>query len=344
MRFPTRLIIPPVAFVAGLAVLGVSAADSAVRAERAERGRVFAADLASAARSPRVTPGYEQSARVTGAAILGEDERVRIDDTTAFPWRTISWLELFDQSGQPEGHCTGTFIGPDALLTAAHCLWNAEQGSWTRQIAVVPAKNGADEPFGFEWASNWWVPDAYIDSGGDSSWDWGIVKLDSDVLGRTVGWLQVAQLTNATLSRPDVAPAIFGYPADKKDDEAGTMWGGIKDELLAVDSRELRHEIDTFPGESGAAIFSANAQDPSIFGLVVGVHTTGGTDFNRGIRIDSGLLDDILEGCRVMRCTIAYVVEPELGPGPRATPEPAPPSELPPRAFRVFVPDVGSDR
>jgi V8-like Glu-specific endopeptidase len=345
-----RRLLPAVAAFLGLAVLVASSAHQEARAGQAASGHSFAADGRFPSREPGVFASPERPVEVTGATILGDDERVRIDDTSAFPWRAITWLGLFDESGQPAGHCTGTFIGPDALLTAAHCLWSADTGTWTRNIAVVPGKSGDQEPFGFEWASNWWVPDAYISSGGSNLWDWGVIKLRSDSLGQTVGWLQVAQLTTTTLARIDFEPAIVGYPADKEGDEAGTMWGGIKDEFLGVASRELYHEIDTFPGESGSAIFSANTSDPAIFGLIVGVHTTGGTAYNRGSRIDAELLDDILEGCRVMSCTIAYVVEPGSGADPGDPPvpppaaEPTPPSELPPRPFKVFAPEVGADR
>jgi len=348
MRLKFRRLALAVVAALAFGLLTTSSTRQGARAERAPHGNTSAADGTFPVRRPGATSGRERPAEATGAAILGDDERVRIDDTSAFPWRAIAWLELFDEGGQPSGHCTGTLIGPDALLTAAHCLWNRDTGAFVRDIAVVPGKSGDLEPFGFEWALNWWVPDAYIDSGGSDLWDWGVVKLNADGLGQSVGWFQVAQLTTATLSRIDFQPAIVGYPADKEGDDASTMWGGIKDEFLRVGPHDLFHEIDTFPGESGSAIFSANTSDMGIFGLIVGVHTTGGAAVNRGSRIDAGLLDDILEGCRVMGCTIAYVVEPGADSGedhPGSVPAtPSPPSELPERPFRLYAPEIGADR
>lgn len=56
--------------------------------------------------------------------IIGEDNRIRVD-STAWPWIAIGRINL-----QGRGHCTGTLVAPDLVLTAAHCLWNAGDGRW----------------------------------------------------------------------------------------------------------------------------------------------------------------------------------------------------------------------
>ena len=38
-------------------------------------------------------------------------------------------------------HCSGPFIGPDAILTAAHCLRGADFGRWVAGIRAVPGKS-----------------------------------------------------------------------------------------------------------------------------------------------------------------------------------------------------------
>ncbi|MCH8901615.1 MAG: trypsin-like serine protease, partial [Chloroflexi bacterium] len=108
-------------------------------------------------------------------AVIGVDDRTQITDTEVYPWRAIAYLEMY-RDGAIDSLCTGTFVGPDALITAAHCLYDPVLG-WVEDIAVVPGKNGLFESYGFEWASNWWVPDAWISTGGSPDWDWGVIKL-----------------------------------------------------------------------------------------------------------------------------------------------------------------------
>ena len=192
-----------------------------------------------------------------------------------------------------------------------------------------PGKDGTFEPYRYEWASDWWVPDDWIDTGGSPVYDWGVIKLPTEALGNTVGWFTVANLKTDTLARADFLPAIIGYPGDKP---AGTMWAGIKGAFIAVHDFTLEYDIDTAPGQSGSAIFSINV-DKWFTAYVVGIHTRGGPTGNVGQRIDAELLADILTACSIMDCTFDYYVESQ------AAPTPAPP----PAAFSEHIADVNGD-
>lgn len=289
---------------------------------RADGTRVFHDASATGERFPA-------SARpVAGQSVIGNDDREQINDTTAFPFSAIAYLELEDFDRDVLGSCTATFIGPNALLTAAHCLWDFEAEDWVEEhLRVVPGKDGEFEPFGFQYASDWWVPDAYVETG-LAEWDWGIIKLPTSDLAFDTGWLTMAVLDTAVLSAPGFEPAIVGYPANKP---FASMWAMTRPAFLTVTEFILTYDIDTAPGQSGSAIWSA-AEGPYL-GLVVGIHTQGGA-VNSGSRIDQELLENVLEGCLVMECTIA------LDEGPRPIPEPQPepvPGGFPFRAIAVAV-------
>jgi len=254
---------------------------------------------------------------VRAQTVLGQDERTRIGDTTAYPFSAIAFVELLDAGGKAFGSCTGTFIGPDAVLTAGHCLWNSGSGRWQAEgYRIVPGKNGDSEPFGSALAANWWVPDGYAATG-LVEWDWGVLVLADDAPGNAAGWMQIAILRDSTLRAADFNPAIAGYPADK---ERGTMWGHSRAMFELVEAFRLFYEIDTASGQSGAAIWSLG--DGQHAGQVVGIHTQGtaGGALNSGSRIDEELLADLLAGCAAIGCTIDYAIEE------------APPGSMPPRA------------
>src|SRR3990172_9176404 len=181
------------------------------------------------------------------------------------------------------------------------------------EVAVIPGKDAVDEPYGWEWASDWWVPDGWISSGGDPLFDWGVIKMPTTLLGNAVGWLTAANMTTDTLSRSDFTPAIAGYPGDKPE---GTMWGAEKGTFVELAPFTLCHDIDTAPGQSGSAIFSANG-GAWFLGYIVGIHAYGAGGnclSNSGSRIDEELLNDLLAGCDVMGCSIAHYTEPLASP------------------------------
>ena len=337
-----------------LAAVTAGSGRSGVRAAALETGLVHHNDT-----SPRnwFPPSGERPGHgVTSQSVIGSDGRVRVSDTSVYPFRTVAYLALYDKDDNFFGTCTGTFVGPDAVLTAGHCLWDTTTSEWTYGIRVVPGKDESWEPFGYEWATDWWVPDGYAATG-QKVYDWGLIKMPDSALAVQTGYLSVGLESSATLARPDFWPAIVGYPGDQP---GGTMWGMSAPAFVQVTDFRLYYDVDTAPGQSGSAILSLNF-DAYFLGYIVGIHTTGATSaipHNAGTRIDAELLDDLLEGCRQMSCTLAYAVE-QTGPGtatptntvtptptktptrtptPTATPTRAPsPRPLPFRSFGVAV-------
>jgi protease YdgD len=62
--------------------------------------------------------------------IEGEDDRAPVD-AGKWPWVAIGQINR-----EIGGHCTGALIAPDRVLTAAHCLYNFNDGRWTIPMEV----------------------------------------------------------------------------------------------------------------------------------------------------------------------------------------------------------------
>ncbi|MCL6644911.1 MAG: trypsin-like serine protease [Dehalococcoidia bacterium] len=268
-------------------------------------------------------------------------------NTADFPWSAVVYLELYDRYGDVTGTCSGTFISPDAILTAAHCLYSED--GWIEDIRVVPGKSGALEPFGSTWATNWWVPDAWYFDPGNDLYDWGLVHV-AEKAGFVTGWLTMARLSTATLRLPDIEPAIVGYPGDKPE---GTMWFHYQPGFLEVDAFTLYHTIDTAPGQSGSAVILTNTTNRAhLLGYIVGIHVRGvaAGGYNEATRIDREVLADLVEGCDRMGCDFEWFEE---GVTPTATPTRTPartptatptPTPAPPGAeFRLRAPLLARD-
>jgi V8-like Glu-specific endopeptidase len=261
-------------------------------------------------------------------AIFGNDSRQRVTPTTSFPASGIAQIQMFS-NGSPYGSCTGTFVGPDAVLTAAHCLYTEETGFAT-SIAVIPGRDGVNEPFGFQWATDAWIPEDWV-STGQAQWDWGILRLPNQSLGNQTGWFQIGVLTNSSLQASSFNPTITGYPGE----HAGTMWSASEPAFTTVGNQYLFYTIDTTAGQSGAAIRRGNDN------AIVGIHMGSISTANIGRRITGDVLDYLLAACSNMGCEISRFIEgstPAPAPTSTAIPTPTIPPPPPPTPIATATP------
>ena len=225
--------------------------------------------------------------QVSPKTVFGSDTRVQITDTTQYPYSYIGRIEAhWDDDGDGIidffSHGTGFMEGPDVLTTAGHVVYNPDWGGFPVTIIYYPAINGwGTQPFGTAGWSEITLSQTYVNNQ-SSDQDWAIIVLSSNV-GANTGWFGKGWSTGS-LNGKNIF--VTGYPGDKP---AWTMWEG-DGKITSTYTYRLRHDVDTFSGQSGAPMYDSNH-------IVWGIHTTGGFLLikNTGRRIDETLYNYLQE-------------------------------------------------
>lgn len=158
--------------------------------------------------APTALPGYDPRAPRVPEKNLGAS---KVPDPTVFPWCAVG--ALFFVSGGEDWVGTAFVIAESGIMTAAHNLFDPDDG-YSTKVEFVPAYENGQAPFG-RWAySDYWVPDEYKKDADDDAYDLGLVALEEDPdtqssVADLVGQIQVQ--TNFPLNEPRTFHEV-GYP------------------------------------------------------------------------------------------------------------------------------------
>ena len=206
--------------------------------------------------------------------IIGTDDRVRIKNTAAIPWRRICALRITFPTGAVY-RGTGFLIGPRAIATAGHCVYLHNQGGWARKVEVIPGADGSAKPYGSAVATQFRSVGGWVNGKKPQS-DYGCVVLPPGSFGgKNLGQFAVGVLSPAQLvAKPAV---LAGYPGDKPFAE---LWGMAR-KIKTVNAATLVYDIDTVGGQSGAPVYIKRADTRT----VVGIHNYGASGGNSATRV-----------------------------------------------------------
>ena len=161
-----------------------------------------------------------------------------------FQQRVSHKVVFLDAKGEPEGTCTGTAIGPNALLTGEHC--NSEGNKMVRLDLATEKHNILD------WEFDGRDHVIYLFDGSPFT-NYETVKVSSEAV---------------------LAETITFYGNDEGSYPAIPHYGKVKDcedpSDLDADAEQFCFNAPVYPGDSGSAVYNVRGE---IVGLITYRHT-----------------------------------------------------------------------
>jgi glutamyl endopeptidase len=233
-------------------------------------------------------------------AIIGRDTRRLVGDTRVAPYRSVVQVLTQWKKGAAAVPCTGTMVAADAVLTAAHCLYNSSrtETGYPYSVVVVPGlypkspvpASGTpySAPFGVSYAKKLFVPDRFKLENQNA---WNRIPFDFAVIRLKVALPAAGKRGYGVHEEPIVEPTVLlGYHDDR---QACLQMYESRDRVRQVLSNgTINHYTDLKPGASGAGIVSTGAWANKVF-AIQSSHIDAGNRYNIATLITSDKLRSI---------------------------------------------------
>lgn len=222
---------------------------------------------------------------------------VPINPATGGRYRNTVYIEADTADGTIRG--TGFMIGPSAVATAAHVVYNTEYGgdNFIESGTVFPAHADNSNPYGSSDIIGVVVYDAWTDDN-NGEYDWAIIELNSNI-GDNVGWLGL-RYQGSSYNGTDIS--VNGYPKyvdiDNDGDEDITEIMYRSNGTISSSYTRLLRSVDTNTGGgmSGGPIYINSGSSGY---TAIAIHsgsskTTSGSKFNLFVRITQDVYNDLV--------------------------------------------------
>ncbi len=232
---------------------------------------------------PELIPQMRSEAK---EVIIGADNRVRIFNTTIYPWRAICSL-IITANDNSKFYGTGWLVAPRTVITAGHCVFMHDNGGWAKSIEVIPGCNGAAKPYNSGVSSNLRSVTGWTNSR-NRDFDYGAIILPASYRpGDATGYFGFGVKTDAYLMSSVLN--LSGYPGDKQTVRRGDQQWFMALKPKSLTSRVITYDIDTMGGQSGAPVWVKVGDVRTC----VGIHTNGHLSGNSATRIVTAVFNNI---------------------------------------------------
>ena len=217
-----------------------------------------------------------------------QDGRKKIEITDQWPYSAHGVVAVkFNEEGH-WGTGTGTLIGPNIVLTAAHNLYNHQQKSYAKleSMEFIPGMNGDMLPFGSCKVKRYFLLPIYVEQKKE---DFGLLILEENI-GEKTGYFGIAVVDQQDVQSRRIN--ITEYLAHEGEGKGNTyeMWS-FEDRVACIDGDNLSYPIDIYEGQSGGGVWYEEEDKR----FIVGIHGLENNDGNKGTIITKERYQQIRE-------------------------------------------------
>lgn len=229
------------------------------------------------------------------------DRRTRVYSTSVLQSYPTCTIGAISNTTDPGGSvCTGTKIGPRAIISASHCFFTNEGVVKNFSARFHPGQTATSHPNG---PSTSFVGLFLRDFRAGIRFDYAVVILQDTQASASLGWVNAAWWNSGT-SYTGLQISLAGYPEPTNDclaspetnqDCDGWMYKDVDtfDSAAYGAASNLFYDLDTDNGQSGSSILATVGTSQK----VVGIHHGGdyATGYNYGARFRQTMWDDVCE-------------------------------------------------